>query len=108
MQNESPSSDMTLQPDTPSYETAKEHRDNPPPEYEEHKLGSMRLGHDPLDAVANDPAGVPAAYVVADVRPRAVIPAEGIPPETNAVNYITPEGMPKEFRPREVLPAEGR
>jgi hypothetical protein len=106
MQNEPSLSEVTQRFGTPEYETPKQHRDEPPPAPEEGKLGSMRLGIDPTDAVANDPVGVPTEYVAADVRPVAVLPVEGIPPEVTGGEFLTPETRPRESRPREFVPRE--
>jgi hypothetical protein len=87
---------------TPTYETPRQHRDTPPPEYEEHKLGSAQPSDDPLDAVAVAPAGRPVEFIATERIAADVIPAEGIPPETQAVDFMTADTRPRDLRPREV------
>jgi hypothetical protein len=91
-----------------NYETERQHRDNPPPAYEDHKLGSAQPGRDLLDGEPHGNAGVPTELIVADVRPIDVVPVEGIPAETQANDFMTPETRPSDARPHDVFPAELR
>jgi hypothetical protein len=82
-----------------NYETERQHRDNPPPAYEDHKLGSAQPDNDPFDAETGSNAGIPVERIAADVRPVAVVPVEGIPAETQANDFMTPETRPRDARP---------
>jgi hypothetical protein len=84
-----------------NYETERQHRDYPPPSYEEHKLGSAQPNSDPFDAVGSSPAGVPVELIAADRFPIEGIPAEGLPPETQATDFMTAQARPQDFRPRD-------
>ncbi len=92
-----------------NYETQQQQQEHPHPNYAEHKLGSMRRGTDPLDALAGTgPAGMPPELVAAEPRPAEFAPREALPIETQPTNFMTPEGRPLEFRPREFVREDGR
>jgi len=98
-----------MQNELPNYETQQQQQEHPHPDYAEHKLGSMRRGTDPLDAVAGTgPAGMPSEFVAAELRPVEFVPREALPIETQPTNFMTPEGRPLEFRPREIIREDGR
>jgi hypothetical protein len=97
-----------MQNETPNYETRQQRAEHPHPDYAEHKLGSMRRDDDPVGAVAGTgPAGMPAEFIAAEIRPVARMPREGLPVETQPTDFMTVESRPREFRPRERFSVSG-
>jgi hypothetical protein len=84
------------------YETQDQHQHKPLPDETEGKRNAAQPDADPFDAVSGTgPAGMPAELVAADVVAADVVPKAVMNHETQAVDFMTPEGRPRDFRPRE-------
>lgn len=84
------------------YETQDQHQHKSLPDETERKRNAAQADADPLDAVSGTgPAGMPAEFVPADVVAADVVPKAVMNHETQAVDFMTPEGRPLDVRPRE-------
>jgi hypothetical protein len=84
------------------YETAAGYQHKPLVDETEGKRNSAQPDSDPLDAVSGTgPAGMPAEVVAADLVAADIVPKAVMNHETQAVDFMTPEGRPRDFRPRE-------
>lgn len=81
------------------YETPKEVLELNSADPAEPVLGSEQPDSDPFDSGQAGLGAIAPEAIAADVRPREARPVEGIPAERQPVDFMTPEGRPRDPRP---------